>query len=184
MASVPYFYRIMCAYPTKIFLIGLMGSGKSYWGRHLAIHFRYPFLDLDKGIEIAEQKTISEIFEGSGEAYFRKVEMETLRRQHADYAKFVMSCGGGTPCFYNNMDWMKQNGTVVWLNPSVEVLAGRLLAGKEKRPLIKNATCETDIIETLERLMASRLSFYNQSDLIITEPFPTIQTFENILKHA
>ena len=174
----------MCASPTKIFLIGLMGSGKSYWGRHLAMHFRYPFLDLDKGIEIAEQKTISEIFENMGEQYFRQVERDTLHKQSAQYSKFIMSCGGGTPCFFDNMEWMKANGTVVWLNPSMEVLAGRLLAGREKRPLIKNATCENDIIETLEKLMEARMSFYNQSDCIITEAFPTIETFENLLKHA
>ena len=174
----------MCARPTKIFLIGLMGSGKSYWGRHLAMHFRYPFLDLDKGIEIAEQKTISEIFENMGEQYFRQVERDTLHKQSAQYSKFIMSCGGGTPCFFDNMEWMKANGTVVWLNPSMEVLAGRLLAGREKRPLIKSATCENDITHILGKLMESRVSFYNQSDYIITEAFPTIETFENLLKHA
>ncbi len=161
-----------------------MGSGKSYWGRQLAFHFHYPFLDLDKGIEIAEKKTITEIFEQEGEGHFREKERQTLHQLNKDYSKFVMSCGGGTPCFFDNMDWMTAAGVVVWLRPPMEVLAQRLVTGKEKRPLIKNARSESEIVDILSRLMESRLAFYNQSHLIVEEPYPTIETFENLLRHA
>jgi len=177
-------FTAMAFYPTKIFLIGLMGSGKSYWGRQLAFHFHYPFLDLDKGIEMAEKKTITEIFELLGEGHFRDRERHALRQLNQDYSKFVMSCGGGTPCFFDNMQWMTQTGTVIWLRPSMEILAKRLIAGKEKRPLIKNAGSENEIVGILTKLMEQRSPFYDQSHFIVEEPYPTIETFENLLKHA
>ena len=168
----------------KIFLIGLMGSGKSYWGRHLAMHFRYPFLDLDKGIEIAEQRSVSEIFEADGEDYFREKEGQILRQLNLDYPKFIMSCGGGTACFFDNMNWMLSTGTVIWLHPPMEILAQRLIMGREKRPLIKNASSEAQIIDVLSGLMKNRLEFYEKSHIIIDEAYPTLETFEKILTHA
>lgn len=161
-----------------------MGSGKSYWGRQLAFHFHYPFLDLDKGIELAEKKSVTEIFEQEGEASFREMERQTLRQLNNDYTKYVMSCGGGTPCFFDNMDWMTATGIVIWLRPSMQVLAERLITGKEKRPLIKNAASEDKIIDILSNLMVNRVAAYNKSHFIVEDPFPTIETFEKILRHA
>ena len=177
-------FTAMPSFPTKIFLIGLMGSGKSYWGRQLAFHFHYPFLDLDKGIEMAEKKSINEIFAEEGEEHFREKERQSLHQLNQAYLKYVMSCGGGTPCFFDNMEWMLNTGIVIWLRPSMEVLAERLIKGKEKRPLIKNAVSENEIIGILSKLMEGRLSFYNQSHFIIEEPFPTIEIFENLLSNA
>ncbi len=174
----------MSLFPQKIFLIGLMGSGKSYWGRQLAFHFHYPFLDLDKGIELAEKKSVNEIFEQQGEANFREMERQTLRQLNNDYSKYVMSCGGGTPCFFDNMDWMTATGIVIWLRPSMQVLAERLITGKDKRPLIKNAASEDEIIDILSKLMVNRVAAYNKSHFIIEDPFPTIETFEKLLRHA
>ena len=174
----------MSFFPQKIFLIGLMGSGKSYWGRQLAFHFHYPFLDLDKGIELAEKKSITKIFEQEGEANFREMERQTLRQLNNDYSKYVMSCGGGTPCFFENMDWMTATGIVIWLRPSMQVLAERLITGKDKRPLIKNASSEDEIIDILLNLMVNRMAAYNKSHFIVEDPFPTIETFENLLRHA
>lgn len=169
-------------YP-RIFLIGLMGSGKSYWGRQLAAHLRLPFLDLDKGIEMAERCTIAELFTQKGENYFREAERDVLQvlMQHP---KFVMSCGGGTPCFYDNMEQMKKHGTVIWLHPSNEMLATRLMSGRQKRPLLRNAETETDIIQILISQMEKRMPFYQQANAVITEDHPTLETFENILQYA
>lgn len=160
-----------------------MGSGKSYWGRHLANHFRYPFLDLDKGIEMVEMKTIADIFEKKGEAYFREKESHVLHSL-TSYPKFIMSCGGGTPCFHNNMDWMLQHGEVVWLHPPLRTLAERLILGKEKRPLLKDAENEADIEKIMETQQLARSLFYEKCHHIITEPNPTLETFEKFLIHA
>jgi shikimate kinase len=169
--------------PHKIFLTGLMGSGKSYWGRQLAAHFRRPFLDLDKGIEIAERRTIAEIFTLDGEDYFRQAEHRTLVSLLA-YPKFVMSCGGGTPCYFDNMSLMKSNGVVVWLNPALETLAQRLMPGRLKRPLIKNAQSEEDIVTVLSELAGQRKPFYEMADYKLTTSNPSIEIFENLLIHA
>ncbi|MEO7311568.1 MAG: shikimate kinase [Chitinophagaceae bacterium] len=174
----------MGSFPIQIYLIGLMGSGKSYWGRQLAFHFHYPFLDLDKGIEMAEKRTISDIFEKDGEKAFREKERQTLHQLTKDYSKFVMSCGGGTPCFFDNMEWMTSTGTVIWLKPPMEVLAERLITAKDKRPLIRHASNQADIVSILSNLMVDRLESYNQSHFIVEEPYPTIETFEKILNHA
>lgn len=169
--------------PSKIFLTGLMGSGKSYWGRQLAARFRVPFLDLDKGIEMAERSSIAEIFNTKGETYFREAERDTLQllMQHP---RFVMSCGGGTPCFYNNMAAMKAQGTVVWLNPPLPTLAQRLMPGRLKRPLIRSAETEENIIAILQQLLEKRKPFYEMCDCIIDTAHPTFETFENLLLHA
>lgn len=169
--------------PSKIFLTGLMGSGKSYWGRQLAAHFKRPFLDLDKGIELAERKSVSEIFSVLGEDYFRQAERTTLLSL-MNYPKFVMSCGGGTPCFFDNMEIMKKNGIVVWLNPPYEVLAQRLMPGKLKRPLIKNAQSEKEIISILVELSERRRPFYQMANYMFSIDNPGIETFEKMLLHA
>ena len=169
--------------PTKIFLTGLMGSGKSYWGRQLAAHFRRPFLDLDKGIEMAERKTIAEIFTLHGEDYFRQAERDTLHSL-IQYPKFVMSCGGGTPCFFDNMHTMKKAGVVIWLNPPLETLAQRLLPGRLKRPLIKSAQNEEEVVVILSKLTGQRKPFYEMSDYMLSAVDPNIETFENLLIHA
>lgn len=160
-----------------------MGSGKSYWGRQLAAHFKRPFLDLDKGIEMAERKPVAEIFNLHGEAYFRQAERTTLLSLMS-YPKFVMSCGGGTPCFFDNMDTMKKSGVVVWLNPPVQTLAQRLMPGRLKRPLIKHAQTEEEIVSILLKLTSQRRPFYEMSDYMISTDNPGIETFENMLVHA
>lgn len=170
-------------FPQRIFLTGLMGSGKSYWGRQLATHFKYPFLDLDKGIEMAERLSISEIFSQKGESYFRKAERDILQVL-VQHPKFVMSCGGGTPCFFDNMQLMKKTGTVVWLKPSYEMLASRLMSGRHKRPALKFADTEPLIIDRLKEMMEMRQDFYKHADYIITEEHPTFETFEKALMYA
>ncbi len=169
--------------PAKIFLIGLMGSGKSHWGRHLATHFRYPFLDLDKGIEMAEMKSIAEIFETKGEAYFRQKEADVLRSL-TDNKRFVLSCGGGAPCFHENMDWMLEHGRIVWLHPPLSILAERLIIGKEKRPLLKAAQTKADIEKIMGIQQEARSLFYEKAHYIITDPYPSVKTFEKLLAHA
>ena len=122
----------------KIFLIGFMGSGKTHWGRQLSEKLKLPFFDLDEQIVFAEKKTINEIFAEKGEEYFRMKEKELLHTITESYGSFIMSCGGGAPCYFNNIEYMNRAGTTVWLNTPLEILFKRLLKEKEQRPLIKD----------------------------------------------
>src|SRR5438128_2826310 len=122
----------------KIFLIGFMGCGKTHWGKQLSEKLNMPFFDLDKMIEEREEKTITEIFSELGEEYFRMLEKDVLYMLTESHDSFVMACGGGAPCFFNNIDYMKRRGTTVWINCSVEALYNRLVNEKETRPLISS----------------------------------------------
>ena len=119
----------------KIFLIGMMGSGKSYWAQKMAKWNKCVGYDLDQLIEMNEEKSIAEIFNEDGEDYFRKTEAKILR-WFKEKKKFIIATGGGTPCFHENIQWMKKEGIVIWLDESVEVLVKRLSPEKKQRPLI------------------------------------------------
>ena len=111
----------------KIFLIGFMGSGKTHWGRLLSEKLGVRFFDLDE--EIVEQagKPITEIFATTGEEHFRMLEKDILRHISDKHESFIMACGGGTPCYFNNIEFMNQAGTSVWINTPVETLFSRLV---------------------------------------------------------
>src|ERR1700674_2571155 len=122
----------------RVYLLGFMGSGKSHWGKLLSEKLTLPFFDLDTEITNQENISITEIFATKGEEYFRMLEKETLHILTESHESFVMACGGGTPCFFNNIDFMNNNGITVWLNTRMEVLYDRLLKDKEERPLLKD----------------------------------------------
>ncbi|MFP5040948.1 shikimate kinase [Parasediminibacterium sp. JCM 36343] len=149
----------------RIFLIGMMGSGKSYCAKLLAKKLKTSHYDLDNLIELAEEKTIAEIFEEDGEPYFRQKEAEILR-WFAEKKVFVAATGGGTPCFHDNMKWMNQNGITVWLNEPVAVLVNRLKAEKAHRPLIKDLS-DDELYAFLENKLAERRPFYETATHII-----------------
>jgi shikimate kinase len=146
----------------KIFLIGMMGSGKSYWIQKMAKWNKCVGYDLDALIEMNEEKTIAEIFNEDGEDYFRKVEAKILR-WFKEKKKFIIATGGGTPCFQENMHWMKKEGIVIWLDEPVEVLVKRLSPEKNKRPLIANLS-DAEIAAYIEDKLVERHSFYSQAN--------------------
>src|SRR5215471_7922238 len=115
----------------RIYLIGFMGSGKSFWGKKLSAEKNLPFFDLDDVIIQQENMSITDIFAQKGEEYFRMLEKEVLTDLTKSHEDVIISCGGGTPCFFGNIDYMKKNGLVIWLNTSTDVLIKRLL--KEKK---------------------------------------------------
>ncbi|MFT4152861.1 shikimate kinase [Parafilimonas sp.] len=125
----------------KIFLIGLMGSGKSYWAYKISKTLDIPAFDLDAAIESAEGKTIAEIFAEKGESYFRLKENEILK-SFAQKENFILAAGGGAPCFHDNMEWMNANGITIWIDEPVSVIAARLQKEKSHRPLIANVADE------------------------------------------
>ena len=145
----------------KIFLVGMMGSGKSYWTKKIAKWIKSAGYDLDDLIEMNEERTIAEIFSEDGEVQFRKIEAKILR-WFKEKKKFVLATGGGTPCFQDNMSWMKKEGVVIWLDESVEVLVKRLIEEKAQRPLIANI--ENDqLAKFLQDKLLERHSYYSQA---------------------
>ena len=138
----------------KIFLIGMMGAGKTYWAQKMAKWNKCVGYDLDALIEMNEEKTIAEIFEEEGEEYFRKVEAKILR-WFKEKKKFIIATGGGTPCFQENMSWMKKEGLVIWLDPSLEVLVNRLSLEKQQRPLIASLN-DNEIAAFIENKLVER----------------------------
>src|SRR5215212_3334102 len=122
----------------RIYLLGFMGSGKTHWGRLLSEKLTLPFFDLDQQVIDEEKLPINEIFEQKGEEYFRMMEKEMLHMITESHESFVMACGGGTPCFFNNIDYMNNRGITFWLNTRLDVLYNRLIKEKTHRPLLKD----------------------------------------------
>jgi shikimate kinase len=164
----------------KIFLIGFMGSGKTHWGKLLAEKLRLPFFDLDTVITEKENKTISEIFAEKGEEYFRYKEKDVLEELVNDNDSFIISSGGGTPCFFNNIEFMKKSGKVVWLNTSIEILKQRLLKERTSRPLIRSIG-EQELKAYIIRKLGERKLYYEQADLMVNEETISLQPLIELL---
>lgn len=145
----------------KVFLIGLMGSGKSYWATQLAKKLKTGGYDLDSLIENLEDKTVAELFDEDGEDYFRKTEAKLLR-WFGEKKSFVLATGGGTPCFHDNMSWMNKQGITIWLDEAVDTLVDRLLPEKAHRPLIRDLS-DAAVKDFLISKRAEREAFYGQA---------------------
>jgi shikimate kinase len=145
----------------KLFLIGMMGSGKSHWAQRLADESNIDWMDLDAEIEKETSLTIKEIFETEGEAFFRNKERDALHNL-SSFQNIIVATGGGTPCFHNNMQWMNENGNTVWIDESIEVLAKRLEPEKAHRPLIKNLS-DDELQNFLSNKLKEREPFYSQA---------------------
>jgi shikimate kinase len=145
----------------KIFLLGMMGTGKSYWTKKLSKKLKTGGYDLDFLIESHEERTISEIFAEEGEDYFRKTEAKILR-WFGEKKIFVLAVGGGTPCFHENMEWMNKHGITIWIDESIDTLVERLKPEKDHRPLIKDLSDE-ELSAFLTKKLAERSAFYSQS---------------------
>ena len=145
------------------------GSGKTTLGKQLATHLKLPFIDLDDEIVKAAGKSIKEVFEQEGEDYFRKLESKLLKKNIDTHPNFVMATGGGTPCFFDNMDVMKKAGVVVFLNTSLQTIQARL-AGQEitKRPLMKDVDLQ-QFIASFKTKFDQRMPVYRQADVIVEE---------------
>ncbi len=126
---------------TRIIIIGYMGAGKTTVGKALAARLGIPFYDLDWYIESRMRKTVKEIFDERGEEEFRRIERNMLH-EVAEFEDIVVSCGGGTPCFFDNMDYMNGQGKTLYLKATPEVLYNHLRMAKGVRPLLLNKTPE------------------------------------------
>ena len=138
-----------------------MGSGKTTVGRALAKEIGMPFYDLDWYIESRMRKKISQIFAERGEEGFRKIECNMLH-EVAEFEDVVISCGGGTPCFFDNIDYLNQQAQVVYLRCEPEVLHKHLLMGKGDRPLLKGKTPD-ELITFIRQQLEPREPYYNKA---------------------
>jgi len=165
-----------------IYLIGYMGSGKTTVGKKLAARLCYSFLDLDKKIENKYKITIPNLFTKYDEETFRKLEQETLH-DTINLTNTVISTGGGTPCFYDNMELINKNGLSVYLKMHPKSLYERLIKSKKKRPLLANKSPE-EIMEYIGKQVSERESFYLQSNLVIKgESMDISKLVESITNH-
>lgn len=151
----------------KIYFIGFMGCGKSSLGKKVARKLGLDFIDLDKYIEQKEGRSINEIFAEKGEKYFREKEKEFLQETFS-MKNVLISTGGGTSCFFDNMQEMNKNGTTVYLKFHAGILCSRLKNAKKERPLIKEKT-EEELLTYISTLLEQREAFYNQANIIYEE---------------
>ena len=147
--------------PMRIILSGYMGSGKTTVGKALSADLGMPFYDLDWYIEGRMRKTIPQIFTEKGEEGFRKVERNMLH-EVAEFENVVISCGGGTPCFFDNMDYINQQGETVYLKCTPDVLFKHLGMGKTVRPLLQNKTPE-EVKHFITQQLSERDAVYQKA---------------------
>lgn len=152
----------------KVVLVGYMGSGKSSVGKKMASTMDLPFVDMDELIEKKEGISINSLFVTKGEIYFRKVESEILKQILAKNDSFVLSLGGGTPCYFNNHELLKQNGVVsIYLKASAITLANRLKTERKTRPLLSNLN-DDELIDYINKHLFDRSFYYHQVAHIIS----------------
>ena len=151
----------------RYFLVGMMGSGKSFFGRLWSQQSGRPLFDTDHLIEQKAGKTISELFaEPNGESAFRLLEA-TLIRNPGWPKECYISCGGGLPCFNDNMNFMLSLGKVVWLNPPVDVLVNRLWNQRKHRPLVAGMKNAAELEVRLKDLLSKRVEVYKKANIML-----------------
>lgn len=171
----------------RIILIGYMGAGKTTIGRALARDLGLPFYDLDQYIENRMHHSVKELFDERGEEGFRKIEHNMLH-EVAEFEDVVISCGGGTPCFYDNIDYMNHQGQTLYLKATPEVLFSHLHMGHTVRPLLLNKTPE-EMKAYIQEQLVSREPIYNKAQYTLDvsllnsrdEILNTVSKAENIL---
>ncbi|TXK45360.1 shikimate kinase [Pontibacter qinzhouensis] len=152
-----------------LFLVGMMGSGKSTLGRQLAKHLQVPFVDLDEYLEGREGRTIAQIFEQDGPVHFRMLERRALEAVVQEYSQAVVATGGGAPCFHDNMAFINLHGDSVFLDVPVEEILRRLVATDLRtRPLLANKS-EAELNLFLTSTLAERRAFYEKATYCLSE---------------
>ncbi len=147
----------------KVYIIGFMGSGKTTTGIKLAGLLGWAFNDLDRNIEARTGMTIPQIFAKHGEHWFRKVESEVLRDPDL-LSDMVISTGGGTPCYEDNMDYMVETGLTIYLKLTPDQLKSRLSGSGRERPLIKDLGDE-GLLSFIREKLSYREKWYNMAEL-------------------
>lgn len=160
-----------------IFLVGFMGAGKTSIAQLVAQQYGYTYIDTDHVIEQQTQKSISSLFEELGEDGFRQLEAETLR-QLTLLPNTIVATGGGLPCFNNNMQWMNQHGTTIYIQQTVNELVSRLSTQQHNRPLLKDLT-NAALASHIEDLLHKREPYYKQAKFAILGTLVSAETIIN-----
>ncbi|RNC80161.1 MAG: shikimate kinase [Winogradskyella sp.] len=169
-----------------IVLMGYMGSGKSLIGSHLSKVIDFDYIDLDDYISEKEASSISELFENKGEIFFRKIETKYLKELLDKKSNLVISLGGGTPCYSNNLELILRNDTIqsFYLKASILTLTERLISEKSKRPLLSHISSKSEIQEFIGKHLFERSQFYSQSNYTIVTDNKSVEAIiEDILFH-
>ena len=146
---------------TRILLVGFMAAGKTTLGKALASDLGLQFVDLDYYIENRYHCTIAHLFAERGEEAFRQIERNMLH-EVAEFEDVVISTGGGTPCFFDNMDYMNTQGTTVFLEASPEVIFTRLTIARVQRPLVKGKTAD-ELRQYITEMLERRVPYYTRA---------------------
>ena len=163
----------------NIFLVGFMGSGKTHWGKIWAANTGRSFIDLDEVIENVAGKTIADVFETKGEDHFRKIEMDALRTCDA-VSNTIVASGGGTPCFYDNMQWMNEHGITIYLMCTAPEVLKRVKLEQAKRPLFKKRN-EAELLFFIEQKLKEREPYYSQAKYAVASNELTLHSFPGII---
>lgn len=162
----------------RIIIIGYMGAGKTTVGNALSRQLGIPFYDLDWYIETRMHKSVAQIFEEKGEEGFRKIEYNMLH-EVAEFENVIISTGGGTPCFFDNMDYLNQQGDTIYLKATPEVLYAHLKMGRTVRPLLLNKTPE-QMQAFISEQLSLREPFYSKArhtlDVNLLDNYDKIKT--------
>ncbi len=152
----------------SVILLGYMGSGKTSIGKILAKKNNCEFIDLDKVIEKKYNSSVSKIFSDLGELEFRKIERQMLNEILNYDHKFILSLGGGTPCYFNNMDMiLSKSNNVFYIKVPTNTLSNRLFLRKKKRPIISNIQSFEKMNEFVSKHIFERMPFYEKSNYVI-----------------
>ena len=149
-----------------ITLVGYMGTGKSHISNILSSKLNFKLFDLDQEISNKFELSIAEIFKNHGEIFFRKAEKETLNEILSSEESVILSVGGGTPVYYNNMEILNNNSITIYLRANIGTLVQRLSKQKEKRPLIARISDE-DLPEFIAKHLFERNIFYNKAQYVV-----------------
>ncbi len=164
-----------------IFLVGFMGSGKTTWGKKIANALQLPFVDLDHEIVENIGMSIPEYFKAHGEDNFRKLEQEYLQKQSGRIA--VISTGGGTPCFFDNMDWINKNGLSLYLYHTSKSLWWRLSQSDvNKRPVLKGLSGE-ELFDFIDSKLKEREPYYNQAHIKFEQIHTSLEEIIALIKN-
>ena len=163
----------------KIFITGFMGSGKTFWGKIWAKENHLKFFDLDEQIEKKLGQSVAKIFEKKGEEYFREMERYVLRK-FSQKNNFILACGGGTPCFFDNLIWMNEEGITVYLQSPPKEILDRIINETIERPLLKKLN-QSELLFFIEQKLKEREPFYKQAKHILYTNLITIDSLSEII---
>lgn len=160
-----------------------MGAGKTWMGKQVGLLTGLPTFDLDVYIEQRAGQSIPALFKQKGEDYFRSMEQNSLHEITADNSHLVLSCGGGTPCFFDNLEFMKKNGTVVWLDPPVSILVNRLQEEMNSRPLLAEIV-PSDLEDYVRLKLAERSTHYEQAHYRMQDTMAEPSQLVKLIQHG